>query len=116
MKLIYETCPICKKKLASYNAEVVRLAMNQHISRTHPQPKTSFDDTEHPYDFSHSGLGIGGLATYQEEPPVPTVAQMERLERMEARATRCRRCGQTDVFDGAMFTTVGGDICDDCCG
>ena len=64
-------------------------------------------------DFDR-GFGIGGLGHYEEPPVIPTVAQIERLERLEARSTVCRRCGQSDAFDGAMFTTGGGDVCDDC--
>lgn len=69
---------------------------------------------EHPYDFSSSGLGIGALGTFVEELPVPTVAQIERYERKMATATVCRRCGKDDAYDGAMFTTGGDNICDDC--
>ena len=64
-------------------------------------------------DFD-SGLGIGGLGRNQEAPIVPTVEQIERVEQLEASATYCRTCGQSDVFDGAMFTTGGGSVCDDC--
>jgi hypothetical protein len=67
------------------------------------------------YDFD-GGFGIGGLAHHQEKPIIPTIEQIERLKRMEASAMVCRKCKQSDVFDGAMFTTVGGNICDDCCG
>lgn len=88
----------------------------EHPSTTPAAPAPEIAD-EHPYDFSHSGLGIGGAGQYQEPPIVPTVEQMGRMERMERRARRCRRCGQSDVFDGAMFTTGGGgDVCDDCFG
>lgn len=62
-------------------------------------------------------LGIGGIGIYadNEMPIVPSERAIARLERMEKRATYCRRCGQSDVFDGAMFTTLGGtNICDDC--
>ena len=69
--------------------------------------------TSRPYDFD-GGFGIGGLGNYQEPHFIPTEAQMARLEEMEARASYCRRCGESDLFDGAMFTTGGGDICDDC--
>jgi len=72
-------------------------------------------DEENPCDFSHSGLGIGGLAHYEEPPFVPSAAAIERVEEMERRARYCRKCGQSDVFDGAMFTTdAGSGICDDC--
>jgi hypothetical protein len=68
------------------------------------------------HDFD-SGLGIGGLGRHIEEKPVPTVEQVKRLEQMEARATYCRKCGQSDVFDGAMFTTdPSSGLCDDCYG
>ncbi len=73
-------------------------------------------DDESPLDFSSSGLGIGGLAHYEEKPIIPSARALERHERKLAQATTCHRCGQTDVFDGAMFTTGGGDICDDCFG
>ena len=68
------------------------------------------------HDFDRTGLGIGGLGRHEEPPIVPTVKAIKRLERMEAGATHCRRCGCSDVFDGAMFTTGGGDVCDDCFG
>ena len=67
-------------------------------------------------DFDQ-GFGIGGLSRYEEPIIVPVAAQLKRMERMEARARRCRRCGETDVFDGAMFTTdSSGNLCDDCYG
>lgn len=74
-------------------------------------PVQSQDDAQHDFD---SGLGIGGLGRHKEKPIIPTVAQMERIEQLETKATTCRRCGQNDVFDGAMFTTGGGNVCDDC--
>ena len=61
-------------------------------------------------------FGIGSLGRHVEMPATPSLAAMERIEKMEARACYCRRCGQSDVFDGAMFTTGGGSICDDCFG
>ena len=77
-------------------------------------PARTLVDSGTPYDFSTSGLGIGGLGTHQEMPIIPTVAAIERVERLEAEMIVCRRCGASDVFDGAMFTDGGGDICDDC--
>ena len=66
-------------------------------------------------DFDRGGFGIGGLGRYEEPPFIPTKAQMDKLECMEARATYCRRCGESDVFDGAMFTTLASSgLCDDC--
>lgn len=62
-------------------------------------------------------LGIGGIGIFaeNEKPTIPTARQIERMERLDREAIRCRICGQTDIFDGAMFTTIrGGDICDDC--
>jgi len=44
----------------------------------------------------------------------PTAEQIGRVVSREKRATYCRVCGQSDIFDGAMFTTGGGDVCDDC--
>ena len=68
------------------------------------------------YDFDR-GFGIGGLARYAEPPVIPTVQQMERVAKLEAQAVRCRRCGDTDMFDGAMFTTdAASGLCDDCYG
>ena len=77
-------------------------------------PAQTLIDSGTSYDFSASGLGIGGLGTHQEKPIIPTVAAIKRVERLEAEMTVCRRCGASDVFDGAMFTDGGGDICDDC--
>lgn len=79
-------------------------------------PRVSAPETQGVHDFSHSGLGIGGLARHVEEPFVPTIRQMKRWEQMEQQARYCRRCGESDVFDGAMFTTGGGNVCDDCFG
>lgn len=71
-------------------------------------------DGSSPYDFSESGLGIGGLATYEETPVIPSERQLERLERLLATEQICKRCGASSL-DGAMFTTLGGScICDDC--
>jgi hypothetical protein len=86
------------------------------IHITHPQRLNPAQSTESPLDFDSGGFGIGGLARYEERPVVPSERALKCYEKMAQRATRCRRCGQTDVFDGAMFTTLGGDICDDCAG
>lgn len=69
---------------------------------------------EHPADFSHSGLGIGGINNDQSMPVIPSVQAIERVQRMHDTDIICRRCGASKNFDGAMFTTGGGDICDDC--
>lgn len=61
-----------------------------------------------------SGLGIGGINNDQSAPFVPSVSAIERVQRMHDTDTVCRRCGASQRFDGAMFTTIGGDICDDC--
>lgn len=71
--------------------------------------------TENVHDFSHSGLGIGGLGRHEEAPIIPSIAAMKRVENLERQAHTCRKCGQTDVFDGAMFTTApSSGLCDDC--
>jgi hypothetical protein len=67
------------------------------------------------FDFDQ-GFGIGGLSRHEEKPVVPSEKALERYERLQREARYCRLCGQSDVFDGAMFTTLGGDICDDCAG
>ena len=96
-------CPTCGTELSAGTDAVLDIAMSQHTKR------------EHPADFSHSGLGIGGLGSYQEPAFIPTIAQMERMEQLEASATTCRRCGQDDVFGGAMFSTdASSGLCDDC--
>lgn len=74
---------------------------------------TDTSQSEGVHDFD-TGLGIGGLSRHRENLVIPTVAQMERVEERIKRATTCRRCGQDDEFDGAMFTTGGGNVCDDC--
>jgi len=71
-------------------------------------------ESENPHDFSHSGLGIGGINNDQSMPEIPSLATMERIERLESTDVICRRCGASKNFDGAMFTTGGGNICDDC--
>ena len=79
-------------------------------SQASPQPDISGGDFDR-------GFGIGGLGRYQEDPIIPSVTAIERVERMEARARTCRRCGQSDVFDGAMFTTdASSGLCDECYG
>lgn len=74
-------------------------------------------NNECPHDFDRAGLGIGGLSRQIEKPAVLTIKQIKYLRRLEHKATRCRRCGQSDVFDGAMFTTdPSSGLCDDCYG
>lgn len=71
---------------------------------------------ENSRDFGHSGLGIGGLGRHIEETLIPSVEAIVRVEKMEAQAQYCKQCGESDVFDGAMFTTMAGSgYCDDCC-
>ena len=67
-----------------------------------------------PEDCSIMGIGGIGIYTENEMPLIPSESAWAHYEKQAARARTCRRCGQTDVFDGAMFTTGGGDICDDC--
>lgn len=70
---------------------------------------------ENPHDFSHSGLGIGGLGRHEEALVIPTLEAMERVENLVRQARTCRRCGQNSAFDGAMFTTApSSGLCDDC--
>jgi len=66
------------------------------------------------YDFSHSGLGIGGINNDQSLPEIPSAQALERVQRMTDTDVICRCCGASKNFDGAMFTTGGGNICDDC--
>ena len=121
----HKNCPTCNKRFSGYNETVLDLALSQHIAREHEEhpaeePFPYFTDepafTDGPFDdFSRSGLGIGGLGSYQEPPFIPTVAQMERMDQMEASATTCRKCGESDVMDGAMFSTDrSSGLCDDC--
>ena len=55
-------------------------------------------------DFD-KGFGIGGLGQLDEQQIVPSAEVLARIKRMEQAAQTCRRCKQTDLFDGAMFTT-----------
>lgn len=55
-----------------------------------------------------------GLGRHEEKPIAATAVQIGRMEAQARRERICRRCGQSDIFDGAMFTTGGGNICDDC--
>jgi len=65
-------------------------------------------------EYNHT-FGIGSLSSYEETPIIPTVAQIQRVAKMESEARYCRCCGQSDVFDGAMFTTdPSSGLCDDC--
>ena len=74
------------------------------------------DTDENPHDFSHSGLGIGGLGSYEEQATVPTASQLRRMEQ-EDNAQRCKGCGGTEYTTGAMFTTApSSGYCDDCFG
>lgn len=70
-------------------------------------------DTCEPHD-TDSGLGIGGINNDQSMPFVPSAAAIARVQHMHDTDTVCRRCGASAYFDGAMFTTVGGNLCDDC--
>jgi hypothetical protein len=71
---------------------------------------------ENPYDFSWSGLGIGGINDDQSMPEIPSLAVIGRQLRLAETDIICRRCGASMHFDGAMFTNGGGDVCDDCFG
>lgn len=61
-----------------------------------------------------SGLGIGGINNDQSMPIIPSAQAISRMQQMHDTDTVCRRCGASKNFGGAMFTTVGGNICDDC--
>jgi len=61
-----------------------------------------------------SGLGIGGIGNDQSMPVIPSARGIARVQRMMDTDTVCCRCGASRNFDGAMFSTVGGNICDDC--
>lgn len=61
-----------------------------------------------------SGLGIWGINNDQSLPTLPSRETIERVQHLYATDVICRRCGASKNFDGAMFTTGGGDICDDC--
>lgn len=63
---------------------------------------------------SDSGLGIGGINDDQSMPFIPSERAIARVQRMADTDVICRRCGASKNFSGAMFTTVGGNICDDC--
>jgi hypothetical protein len=71
------------------------------------QPKQTYHDTD-------SGLGIGGINNDQSMPIIPTEQAIARMQRRVDTDTICRRCGASKNFDGAMFSTVGGNVCDDC--
>ena len=64
--------------------------------------------------FGRSGLGIGGLGGYIEPATVPSIEALRRYEELLDDDIVCRVCGASMNFDGAMFTTGGEDICDDC--
>jgi len=70
---------------------------------------SNFRDTD-------SGLGIGGIGGDQSSPFIPSEKTLKRMEDLQKKAKTCRRCKQTDIFDGAMFTNGGINICDDCGG
>ena len=68
------------------------------------------------YDFDRTGVGVSRLSQHDEKPIIPTPQAIKRLECLEQQATTCNSCHQTDVFDGAMFTTdPASGMCDDCC-
>jgi hypothetical protein len=71
------------------------------------QPKHTWHDTD-------SGLAIGGINNDQSMPIIPTERAIAKAQYMLDTDVICRRCGASRNFDGAMFTTVGGNICDDC--
>ena len=61
-----------------------------------------------------SGLGIGGISNDQSMPVIPSIESITRVQRLEDTDVVCRKCGASKNFDGATFTTGGGDVCDDC--
>ena len=90
--------------------EAQRLNIRDGLVKSNPQ----YIESENSHDFSSSGLGIGGINNDQSLPEIPSIAAMDRVQRMMDTDIICRRCGASQNFDGAMFTTGGGDICDDC--
>ena len=91
-----------------------------HIDDPYYNPAETKRDAATPQsanqDFSRSGLGIGSLSHHIEDPLIPSEAGLARVEQMHTQATTCRRCHQSDLFDGAMFTTdPASGLCDDCC-
>lgn len=94
-------------------ARVIRLMRAEQIKSRPAPPRNVMGGSG---DFDR-GFGIGGLGRYVEDPIIPSLAAMERAERMEAQARYCSRCGESDLFDGVMFSTdPGSGLCDDCYG
>ena len=105
------TCPNHRGRVA------VRMDDTGKTLYTHRSNLRVADVVLEPSDYCGiAGIGGIGLYTENESPIIPSVRVIEQYERMAAHARRCRRCGQTDVFDGVMFTLGDGDICDDCFG
>lgn len=66
-------------------------------------------------DFDRTGLGIGGIGRHIDELIVPSDTAAKRISAKKRQGRRCCRCGQSDVFDGAMFTNdPSSGLCDDC--
>lgn len=84
----------------------VRYVLKMTDSSWSSRPSASWD--------TDSGLGVGGINNDQALPFIPSDRAIARVQRMMDTDTVCRRCGASKNFGGAMFTTVGGNICDDC--
>jgi hypothetical protein len=82
---------------------------------------TEGDDDAMFYEFSEIAAPMRDAGEWDYYTPAAhatenliTDKSIERYENKVRQARRCKRCGQTDLFDGVMFTNGGGDICDDC--
>ncbi len=79
--------------------------------------KEQYEKMQQGKGFDRTGLGIGRLSQHTEPTPTPSARQIERVVRKTRQAQTCCRCGQSDTWDGAMFTTdPSSGICDDCYG
>ena len=66
------------------------------------------------YCDSDSGLGIKGINNDQSLPVIPSKCSIAHISQLENTDIVCRKCHASQNFDGAMFTTSGTNICDDC--
>lgn len=107
------------RKIRRSGMLLVALDITGHRGLAVVQPSdTQLIDTQSarqstPADFDR-GFGIGGLGRYEEPPVIPSDRAIERMLKLTDTDVICRRCGASMNFDGAMFTTGGCDICDDC--
>jgi len=101
------------KALGATDQQAADFAGDAYIISDLQQPAPQPAKTWQSMDID-SGLGIGGIGNDHSLPTIPSERAIARAQHLHDTDVICRKCSASKNFDGAMFTTGGGDVCDDC--